>query len=301
MKLSVLLADYLPEFGVTIKNEKEFETLGLVGSKTGGSKCTFIDSADFIENVPDDVVMVFTKEEYADMLLDEGRGVCITESPRLLFFKLHNAISQESFYARETFETQIGTGCSISELASVAETNIKIGNNVVIEEFVVIRENTVIGDNCIIRIGCKLGCPDFEFKREHNTIFGVKHIGGVRIGRNVEVLPNTGINKAIYPWDDTVVDDYCKIDMLCNISHGAKIGSNTMIVALSGIGGRTRVGENCWIGYGCILKNGITVGNNARVNMGSVVSKDVGEGQAVTGNFAIEHKKFIEDLKRRAK
>ena len=31
MKLSVLLADYLPEFGVTIKNEKEFEKVKIAG------------------------------------------------------------------------------------------------------------------------------------------------------------------------------------------------------------------------------------------------------------------------------
>ena len=37
----------------------------------------------------------------------------------------------------------------------------------------------------------------------------------------------------------------------------------------------TKIGENCWLGYGCTVRNGIHVGNNARLNMGAVVSRDV--------------------------
>ena len=35
----------------------------------------------------------------------------------------------------------------------------------------------------------------------------------------------------------------------------------------------------------------------ARVSLGSVVTKNVEENETVTGNFAIEHGKFIEKLK----
>lgn len=48
-------------------------------------------------------------------------------------------------------------------------------------------------------------------------------------------------------------------------------------------------------------QNGIEIGVNARVNMGAVVSKPVLSGQSVTGNFAIEHKVFIEDIKTRVR
>lgn len=74
-----------------------------------------------------------------------------------------------------------------------------------------------------------------------------------------------------------------------------------MIVAQSGIGGRTVVGDDTWIGFGATVRNGIEIGVNARVNMGAVVSKPVLSGQSVTGNFAIEHKVFIEDIKTRVR
>ena len=301
MKLSELLPKYLEQYDFKLNNEQEFMSLGLVGSNTGSKKCTFVDSADYIDGMPDDVSMVITTKEFADSVVGEDRGVCIVDSPRIVYFKLHNALSKIKPYARPDFKTVIGKNCKIHNSAVIADTNIKIGNNVIIEEFVVIRENTIIGDNCIIRTGVKIGNPDFEFKRDGESIFGVEHCGGVIIGSNVEILPNTGVNKALYPWDDTIIGDSCKIDMLCNVSHGAKIGKNTMIVALSGVGGRTVIGENCWIGYGAILRNGINIGDNARVNMGAVVSTNVADNKSVTGNFAIDHEKFMSELKNRAR
>lgn len=301
MKLSALLPKYLGQYEFELLNEQEFQTLGLIDWNPGSTLCTFIDNMVYAKEIPESVRMIITKKEFASELINEKRGVCIVESPRIVFFKLHNALSVIEPYARKKTKTVIGKNCTIHETAIISENNVHIGNNVVIEEYVVIRDNTTVGDNCIIRSGVKIGNPDFEFKRDGDSVFGVEHCGGVVIGDHVEILSNTGINKALYPWDDTVIEDYCKIDMLCNVSHGAKIGKNTMVVALVGIGGRTVIGKNCWIGYGAILRNGITIGDNARVNMGAVVSRNVLENQSVTGNFAIEHEKFMEDLKRRAR
>ena len=155
--------------------------------------------------------------------------------------------------------------------------------------------------NCVIHAGVKIGFGDFEYKKENGQLFSVDHCGGVILGRDVELHSNTCVNKALYPWDNTVIGDRCKIDMLVQISHGVKVGNDTMIVGLSGIGGRTEIGENSWIGYGCIVRNGVHIGSNARANMGAVVSRDVADGQAVTGNFAIDHDIFMENLKRAAK
>ncbi|MDY4747310.1 MAG: UDP-3-O-(3-hydroxymyristoyl)glucosamine N-acyltransferase [Candidatus Fimisoma sp.] len=302
MKLSNLLCEFFPNYEYQIVEEHEFDTFGLVGSETGGlSVCTFIDNEEFISDISDHITMILTNESIAKKIKNRSFGLCIIDKPRIVFFKLHNYLSDIKPYAREKKNTFIGKNCKIHPTAVIAPDNVIIGDNTIIEEYVSIRENTVIGDNCIIRTGVKIGCPDFEFKRDGDELFGVKHCGGVIIGNNVEILSNTGVNAALYPWDNTVIGDYCKIDMLCNISHGAKIGKGTMIVALSGIGGRTVVGNYCWIGYGAILRNGITVGNNSRVNMGAVVSKDVADNESVTGNFAIKHELFMSDLKQRAR
>lgn len=302
MLLSELINEYFPNIKHTILNEREFQTLGLVSSYSGcDEKLTFIDTDAFIKDLNDDTSMLITNKAIAEQICSGNFGICIVDNPRLIYFKLHNYLSANPNYTRTKFKTRIGENTKIHPSVVIPEENVVIGDNCIIEEYVVIRENVEIGDDCIFRAGVKIGLPDFEFKNDEDGLFAVIHCGGVKIGNNVEVLSNTGINCALYPWDDTVIGEHCKIDMLCNISHGAKIGRNTMIVALSGIGGRTEIGENCWIGYGSILRNGIVVGNNARVNMGSVVSKNVEDNKAVTGNFAIDHDRFITEQKKRAK
>lgn len=302
MLLSELINKYFPNIKHTILNEREFQTLGLVSSYSGcNEKLTFIDTDAFIKDLGDDTSMVITNKAIAEQICSGSFGICIVDNPRLIYFKLHNYLAANTNYTRAKFKTRIGENTKIHPSAIIPEENVVIGDNCIIEEYVVIRENVEIGDNCIFRAGVKIGLPDFEFKNDENGLFAVVHCGGVKIGNDVEVLSNTGINCALYPWDDTIIGDHCKIDMLCNISHGSKIGRNSMIVALSGIGGRTRIGENCWIGYGSIVRNGINIGNNARVNMGSVVSKNVEDNKAVTGNFAIDHDLFIVEQKKRAK
>lgn len=281
-----------------IIDEKEVETLGLIASPLEVPYCTFVDRAEYLTQLNPHVSMVITNESVAEALESNRHfGLCIVDNPRLIFFKLHNALRDNESYTRAKYVNKISPSAKISPLAVIADHNVTIGDNTIIEEFVVIRENTVIGNNCIIRSGVKLGGTDFEFKRDGETIIGVNHYGGVILGDNVEVQYNSGINKALYPWDNTIIGSYTKIDMLVHIAHGVKTGKACMIVANSGIGGRTVIGDNCWIGFGSTVKNGLTIGNNARVNMGAVVTKSVAAGEAVSGNFAIEHSRFLEHIK----
>ena len=280
-------------------NEKEINSLGLVEYNPGDSVCTFIENEKYVQKISSNVQMVLITEELKSKIKIEmcSYGVCIVNNPRLAYFRAHNYLASKEKYCRRAFKTEIGENCSISEYAIIADKNVKIGNNVLIEEFAVIRENTVIGDNSIIRSGCKIGGEGFEFKASDVDVFRVSHVGGVVIGKNVEIQYNTCIDKAIYPWDNTVIEDYTKIDNLVHIAHAVKIGKRTMVVASSGIGGRVSIGNDSWVGFGATIRNGLKLGSNARVNMGAVVTKDIGNNASVTGNFAINHDEFIKKLK----
>jgi len=274
-----------------------FETLGLASNKTEKRKLTFVDNIKYINDISPDSNVVLTTKEIAESAINLD-SFCVCDNPRVLFFRVHNFISGNPDYRRKEFETQTGNNCAISSLSSIAPKNVIIGNNVTIEEFVVIRENTVIGDNTIIRAGVKIGTQGYEFKRSGDIIESVETLGGVIIGKNVEVQYNTCVERATYPWDNTEIGDFTKIGCLVIIGHAVKIKKNGLVVARSGIGGRTEVGANCWIGFGATVINGISVGDNARTNIGSVVTKSVPDNGSVTGNFAIEHNKFIQNLKK---
>jgi maltose O-acetyltransferase len=47
-----------------------------------------------------------------------------------------------------------------------------------------------------------------------------------------------------------------------------------------------RIGSDVWIGGGAIILPGVAIGNGAAIGAGSVVTRDVGDGQQVTGNPA---------------
>ncbi|MGG7178092.1 UDP-3-O-(3-hydroxymyristoyl)glucosamine N-acyltransferase [Clostridium paraputrificum] len=279
-----------------VYREGSFETLGLSISKSGCKTLSFIDSEKYVEAISKDISCVITTRELADKFNGE-LGILICDEPRVSFFKLHNELCGDINYTGVPKKTIIGDNCKISKLASISDNNVVIGNNVVIEEFVVIRDNVVIGDNSILRAGVIIGGEGYECKREDDTIFTVKHAGGVVIGKDVEIQYNSCIDKAVYPWDNTKVGDYCKIDNLVHLGHACKIGRETMLAANSLVGGRTVIGEKCWVGISTTISNGLFIGDNVKMNIGSVVTRNVEDGASVTGNFAIEHSKFINFIK----
>lgn len=283
------ISKILKEMGIPhiCKNEQRVSSLGLVEYNDGKDVCTFVDNEYYLQKLSDNIQMVLIGEDLLDTLKQyrKSYGICVVENPRLTYFRIHNYLVNDISYRRTDFKTRIGTNCNISSQAVIADKNVIIGNNVTIEEFAVIRENTVINDNSIIRAGCKIAGEGFEFKNTSEEVFHVSHIGGVIIGESVEIQYNTCIDKAIYPWDNTVIGDHVKIDNLVHIGHAVKVDSRTMIVANSGIGGRVSIGEDVWIGFGATIRNGIHIGDRARTNMGSVVTRNVGTEEAVTGQF----------------
>lgn len=302
MLLSEILKDMDYPESYQILADNSFEVLALTASAITVPSCIFLDNEKYLDDVKANVEMICCTEDVAAALKDRGwkKGICITANPRIMFFIVHNFLAENSSYPyqRKQFETKIGVNCKIHGSASISSNNVVIGDNVIIEEFVVIRENTVIGDNTIIRAGAKIGGTGFEFKRTDKGILSVKHAGGVSIGKNVEIQYNTCIDRAVYPWDDTVIGDFSKIDNLVHIGHAVKVADNVLIVAQSGIGGRTQIQSNSWIGFASTVSNGLTIGKDSRVNIGSVATKNVEDCGSVTGNFAIDHVKFIRNLKK---
>jgi len=298
MKISEILKESGDNFGITkIITDIEFETLALAIADVDLDFCTFLDDKKYIESLKDKGTMVITTTEIFKYIND--RGVCISEYPRISFFKLHNYLAKNKNYRiSKEFKTIIGEECSISNMAYIADKNVKIGNHVIIEEFVSIKENTIIGDNTFIRAGSIIGGEGYEFKRlPNNEVLSVKHNGWTKIGNNVEIQYNTCIDKAIYPWDATIIGNYCKVDNLVYIAHAVKLEQAVFVVAGSLLGGRTIVKENTWIGVGTTVSNGLIIGKDVRVNIGAVVTRSIGDDESVSGNFAINHEKFIKFIK----
>lgn len=292
------LSDFYRE---NVVKDGVFHTLGIIDSKVKLPFLTFIADKKYIDKLLKNEFIsciIATKEIYESCLKNTSYGCVISDQPRIDFFKLHNYLSTQEIYQRPQYETKIGSNCNISPLACISKNNVTIGNDVVIEEFVSVKENVVIGDHSVIRAGTIIGGCGFEFKKNEKEVFRVEHCGGVNIGSNVEIQYNCCIDKAIYPWDDTEIGNDSKLDNLIYIAHAVKIKERVMMPALVAVGGRAEIQDDAWIGLAAAVRNGITIGSNARANMGAVVTKDVEANQAVSGNFAVEHSKFIDKLRK---
>lgn len=91
-----------------------------------------------------------------------------------------------------------------------------------------------------------------------------------------------------------IVLDVARVD----IGAGTQIGPGVQILTadhprdaalrarLLEFGRAIRIGSNVWIGGGALILPGVTVGDDAIVGAGSVVTRDVAAGQTVMGNPA---------------
>lgn len=293
------LDEVLSAMGIWHEGGKDatFESLGLVGYSAGRNVLTFLAAPKYANGLTDDVSALLVSSEMRGMEL--GCSATVVENPRVAFFQMNEWLGLHSDgYAREEFPTRISPSAQISPLAYIAPNNVVIDDDVVIEEFCSVKANTTIGKGSVLRTGCTVGGIGFEVKKlPDGGAFVAAHLGGVIIGREVEIQQGTCIDRAIYPWDDTVIGDYTKTDNLVHIAHGCKIGRRVEIAAGAVISGRVVIGEDAWVGPGVVIRNGIALGARSRANMGSVVSLDVPDDEAVTGNFAIPHARFMANLK----
>ena len=294
------LSDVVGQFSGKMVSDGTFTSVAFATDPLDVPFLTFFEKekfAPFLQNPH--ISCVLTRAEYLSMVPSHVQGIFLCEDPKFTLFQIHNELTRSVDYIGETTKTVIGEGCSISPLAYIASENIVIGNHVTIEPFAVIKGRTTIGDNVVVRSGAMIGCKGFNFSKDsRGEIHSVIDAGRVVIENNVELFEGSIVTSGMFPWNRTCIKRNTKVGPKCVIGHGSIIGKNCWVAARAFCCGNSRIGDNVWIGVGGIVSNRITVEENARVSIGSVVTKNVPTGQTVTGNFAIEHKVFMSNLKR---
>ena len=285
--LSVLVNEFnFNEYTVKFVNEKPFKYFARATSKIDESKCLFVGDAKYAIQIDDNTDMVITTEEVYEKIKDFHCGFCITEKPRNVFFNLMNEYEQK--YRREQFPTIYGENVSLGKYVSISEYNVKIGSNVVIEDFVQIMPNVSIGDNTIIRAGSKIGVHTFNLYREFGITKQMYHAGQTVIGKNVLIGHNNVIEQAIYRYGVTRISDNCMLDANVLIGHNDELAECCTVTAGTCIAGYVTVGSNTVIRLGVSIKNGISIGENSHIGMGSVVVRKVRPNSRMFGNPAVD-------------
>lgn len=143
----------------------------------------------------------------------------------------------------------------IHKLSDVQSENIGINTNV--WQFCVVLAGAKIGDNC--NICANVFIENDVVVGDNVTVkCGVQLWDGVTLEDNVFVGPNVTFTNDLYPRSKNHPKEYAKTV----IKKGASVGANSTIVC------------------------GHTIGENAMIGAGSVVTKDVPAGELWAGNPA---------------
>jgi UDP-3-O-[3-hydroxymyristoyl] glucosamine N-acyltransferase LpxD len=216
-------------------------------------------------------------------------GLIVYEDPYSVFNQIHDIMN--NYYSTKSKST-ISVKAIIHPSAIISEYDVIIGDDVLIEENVVIKAGVVIGKSSIIRSNTVLGGEGYEVKFIKDKYIVINHNGKVLIGQDVEIQYNCCVDKGILG-KDTIIQDNTKINNLCHIAHCVNIGNSCRIGAKVSISGSVVVGDDVWIGPGSTISNGLNLGSECKVTIGSTVLRDVPSGQTVTGYYAQDHKTFL--------
>lgn len=187
-------------------------------------------------------------------------------------------------------DTVVLPGCYITG-------NVKIGRNCTIGPNSIIKGNVTLGDDCSVVLsvvldsvlgnGCKIG--PFSHVREGNSVSD-----GVRVGNFVELKKsnigcNTNVSHLSYVGDTT-------------IGSKANIGAGTITANYDHITKKkekTVIGDGASTGSNSVLVAPVTIGDQAVVAAGTVITKDVPPGALGVGRAKQENKSGWADRRSR--
>jgi UDP-3-O-[3-hydroxymyristoyl] glucosamine N-acyltransferase len=216
-----------------------------------------------------------------------GKGLIFVDDPRIAFIKIVNYIQKEektsasSQHAVISKSAKIGSNCQIGPFTLIGDSCV-IEDNTIIHDRVSLIRNCKIGQNCIIWSGVTIGADGFGFERLNNgQIERFPHLKGVVIGNNVEICPNSAIARGSL--SNTTIGDQTKIDALVSIAHNVQIGRSCLLTEGAIVGGSAKIGDECWLGLNCTIKQKVKIGNNVLVAAGACVLQDVPDQDIVAG------------------
>jgi len=185
----------------------------------------------------------------------------------------------------------VGSDCTIAEevvvgAGTVLGSNVSVGKGTRLGPRVTLLDGVRIGERCIVHSGAVIGADGFGFAPDRGTWQKIPQVGSVVIGDDVEIGANTTIDRGAI--EDTVIEDGVKLDNLVQIAHNVRIGAHTIMAALSGVAGSTKLGKRCMIGGGVVMINSLTICDDVMFTFRSIVTRSVDKPGTYSGHLPAE-------------
>ena len=258
----------------------------------------YVKDNKFIDSLSAEAGAVITTEALAADI-KSTQNFIIVDDPYLVYAKTSKVFFEAYKASNEAVETQYGKNVHVGK-NTVINPNCVIGENVIIHDNVSIYSCTHIGDNSIIHSGSVIGSDGFGYAPTNPGWHKIEHLGGVIIGKNVEIGAKTAVDRGAL--GNTVIEDGVKIDNQVHIAHNTFIGENTAIAGQSGTAGSVKIGKNCQIAGQVGIVGHIELADNVVVMAKTLVTKSLKESGVYSGVMPIQkHKdslKFIAKIKK---
>lgn len=235
------------------------------------------------------VLVVDESIQYSPILKAQNKVLLVVKQPRktMAHIASHFFVNKQTpgihpsavIDANATIDgtSHIGAGCVVGKA--------KIGAGTVLMPNVVIYDDVVIGENCLIQAGAVIGTDGLGCIRDvEGKLTKFPHLGGVVVGNDVEIGANCQVAKGAF--SDTIIENGCKINGLCFIAHNCHLEENVWITGDTMLCGSVRVKKNSTIFSNVIIREQRVIGEKVTIGMGSVVTKNVPDGETWIGNPA---------------
>ncbi len=240
---------------------------------------------------------------------ESSRNLLVVRNPKLAFARAIQAL-----HARERESTGVSADLIVGEGTALGKdlsihSRVTIGRDATIGDRVTLYPGIVIGDGCkigpdtvihanvsiyhdceigsrvIIHAGTVIGADGFGFvPDEDGRQVKLLQLGRVRIEDDCEIGANCAIDRGGF--GDTVLRRGVKLDNLIQVGHNCDIGEDTVIAALAGFSGGTRVGQRCVIAGQVGTNQHVAIGDGVTVSGQAGVTKNVRAGAVVGGTPA---------------
>ena len=253
-------------------------------------KCvlTYVTSGSYVDVVkknPAVVGIILQERDYEIYAtLCQGRKISfiIADAPEKVFYDIHDYLYYRTdFYDKFDCAARIGEQCDIHPTA-IIENGVTIGKNVVIGSNSVIRKGTIIGNDCVIGCNTTIGSEGFQIIKCDGKNRKIVHVGGLSIGDGVGVGDNVTICNSLFE-DTSRIGKRVMIDNNSYIGHNVTIGDDAVITSSVVLCGSTTIEAGAWIGVNSSVLNRVVVGCDAKVGIGSVVTRNIPQGNLAYG------------------
>ena len=223
-------------------------------------------------------IIVFVPKNFSGWA-GNAKALARVENPYKAIIECAKILNKKEFAPSEVHPTaQISPNCFIAD-------NVKIGENCILHPGVSLYPNVEIGNGTVLHSGVVIGSRGFGFYEENGNQIAVPHFGGVVIGENCEIGPNSVVAAGFL--EATRLGNNCKLDSLVQIGHNCIVGNNAVFCSQSGLAGSVIAEDNVTLAGGAQVAGHLTLGKGCVIAAKAGVTKSVKPGAKMAGFPAV--------------